>query len=38
MLIKRAVEEGRISWRTIILDDTDPADTTANDVQTKPDG
>jgi predicted Holliday junction resolvase-like endonuclease len=38
ILIKRAVEEGRISWRTIILDDTDPADTTANDVQTKPDG
>jgi predicted Holliday junction resolvase-like endonuclease len=38
ILIKRAVEEGRVSWRTIILDDTDPADTTANDVQTKPDG
>jgi predicted Holliday junction resolvase-like endonuclease len=28
MLIKKAVEEGRVSWRTIILTDTDPADTT----------
>jgi predicted Holliday junction resolvase-like endonuclease len=27
-LIKKAVEDGRVSWKTIILDDTDSADTT----------
>lgn len=36
MLIKKAVEEGRVSWKTIVLDDSDPADATTNDIQTGP--
>jgi predicted Holliday junction resolvase-like endonuclease len=37
MLIKKAVEEGRVSWRTIILNDTDSADTPSNGTQTESD-
>jgi predicted Holliday junction resolvase-like endonuclease len=36
-LIKKAVDEGRVSWKTIVLDDTDNADTPPDDIYTESD-